>query len=125
MAQPNSTSKRSVGWMGLKRGHRAHPFEWLAEKGILAVSLSTIVMIFLIFIFIGREALPVIFGQTNTALVQHVIPLEDMDKQSPEMLQDYLGLTPKQFASMDRATLQLMMQLKLDMVKQSSDNPDA
>jgi hypothetical protein len=43
-------TKRSIGWMGLKRGHRARPLEWLAEKSIFAVSLSAIVMIFLIFL---------------------------------------------------------------------------
>ena len=41
------TGKRTHGWMGIQRGHRAHPFEWIAEKLILVVSLSAILMIFL------------------------------------------------------------------------------
>ena len=42
--------------MGLKRGHRARPVEWLAEKGIFLVSLSAIVMVFLIFVFVTALA---------------------------------------------------------------------
>ena len=54
----HKNSGRSVGWMGLHRGHRAKPLEWIAEKLIFLISLSAILMVFLIFIFIGREALP-------------------------------------------------------------------
>jgi len=80
--------------MGLKRGHRARPLEWICEKLIFLVSLTSILMVFLIFVFIGREALPVIFGHTNTALVQKVIPLERMDQLGPAELQEYLNLSP-------------------------------
>jgi len=55
--------------MGIHRGHKARPLEWLAEKFIFLVSLSTILMVFLIFVFVAREALPVFFGQSDTALV--------------------------------------------------------
>ena len=27
-----SNAKRSVGWMGIHRGHQARPLEWLAEQ---------------------------------------------------------------------------------------------
>ena len=70
--------QRSIGWMGLKRGHRAKPLEWLAERAIFLVSLTAILMVFLIFVFIGREALPVAFGQMNTAKVQKVLPAEQV-----------------------------------------------
>jgi len=53
--------------MGLKRGHRP-AVEWIAEKFIFLVSLTSILMVFLIFVFIGREALPVIFGRTTLLL---------------------------------------------------------
>ncbi len=111
--------------MGLRRGHRAKPLEWLAEKIILFVSLTAILMIFLIFIFIGREALPVALGQMNTALVQKVIPVADMDKLSELQLCDYLGLTKEQYASMDRDTLKTLMELKIETVKDTSQNKDA
>ena len=111
--------------MGLHRGHQAKPLEWLAEKLILLVSLSAILIVFLIFVFIGREALPVLFGQMNTALVQKTIPVDQMDKLSPAELQDYLGLTKEQFASMDRETLKELMSLKIESSKDSSKDKDA
>jgi phosphate transport system permease protein len=113
-------TKRSIGWMGLRRGHHAKPMEWLAEKLISVVSLSAILIVFLIFVFIGREALPVLFGQMNTALVQKTIPVDQMDKLSPAQLQDYLGLTKEQFASMDRDTLKTLMELRIESSKDSS-----
>ena len=111
--------------MGLRRGHHAKPLEWLAEKLIFLVSLSAILIVFLIFVFIGREALPVLFGQMNTALVQKTIPVDQMDKLSPAQLQDYLGLTKEQFASMDRDTLKTLMELKIESSKDSSTDKDA
>jgi phosphate transport system permease protein len=121
----DTKTKRSIGWMGLHRGHHAKPLEWLAEKLILVVSLSAILMVFLIFVFIGREALPVVLGQMNTALVQKTIPVDQMDKLGPAELQDYLGLTKEQFASMDRDTLKTLMELKIESSKDSSKDKDA
>src|SRR5580765_1420827 len=114
-----SESKRSVGWMGLKRGHRAHPLEWIAEKTILVVSLSAIVMVFLIFIFIGREALPVAFGKMNTAKVQKILPPEEIKKLKPEELANYLGLTKEEFARMDQEATQTLIELKAESAKEA------
>jgi len=100
--------------MGIHRGHKARPIEWLAEKGIFLVSLSTILVIFLIFLFVAREALPIFFGQMNSALVQGVIPPSDLDKLSPKQLQDYLGLTERQYAAMDRETILVLMEVKIE-----------
>ncbi len=74
------TGKRSVGWMGIHRGHQARPLEWLAEKFIFLVSLSAILVVFLIFLFVAREALPIFFGQMDSALVTETIPVDQMDK---------------------------------------------
>ena len=124
MPEPLAT-KRSIGWMGLGRGHRAHPVEWLAEKLIFLVSLSAIVMVFLIFLFIAREALPVILGKTNSALTQKTIPVKDLDRLTPQQVQEYLALTPQQYASLDRETLQTLMELKIESSKQSDDKDAA
>jgi hypothetical protein len=86
--EQTAQSRRTVGWMGLERGHKARPLEWLLEKGIFLVSLSAILMVFLIFIFIGREALPVFLGQTDTAALK-VIPSADIDKLSSEQLRPF------------------------------------
>src|SRR5881392_2191162 len=99
MAQRNP--RRSEGWMGLKRGHRAKPLEWLAERLIFAVSLSAILMVFLIFVFIGREALPVAFGRVSNAQTLKTMSLEQMQKMSEKDLQVYLELTPQEYKAMD------------------------
>src|SRR5262249_18096155 len=103
--------RRSVGWMGLQRGHRARPLEWLLEKLIFLVSLSAILMVLLIFVFIGREALPVALGHVDS-MQREVIPVADMDKLSPQRLRQYLELTDKQYASMNREALKSLMELK-------------
>ena len=114
---PRST-KRSIGWMGIQRGHRARPVEWLAEKLVFLVALSAILVIFLIFVFVAREAWPVLLGRVNSAPVKEVIPVEQMDQLSPEALQAYLGLTARQGREMDRETLRLLMQVKLEEQKE-------
>jgi phosphate transport system permease protein len=119
------STKRSIGWMGLSRGHRAKPLEWLAEKTIFAVSLLSILLIFLIFVFIGKEATPILLGRMNSALLQDVIPVEQMDKLSPERLRDYLGLTPEQFTAMDHDTLKTLMELKAESAKEGNTDKDA
>src|SRR6187401_41135 len=113
------TGKRTHGWMGTLRGHKAHPFEWMAEKLILVVSLSAILMIFLIFLFIGREALPIIFGRMNSAGRQEVIPPDQIDKIDSERLRVYLELTPKEFADMDRETKIALMEVHVDAAKEA------
>src|SRR5450432_2386832 len=107
-------SNAPLGWMGIQRGHRARPLEWLAEKFIFLVSLSAILMVLLIFLFVAREALPIFFGQVSTALVQPVIPTAEMDKHPPAELQRYLELTPEQFKAMDKETIKTLMDVKIE-----------
>jgi phosphate transport system permease protein len=115
--------------MGIHRGHKARPVEWLAEKFIFLVSLSAILMVLLIFLFVAREALPVFFGKTDTALVQPVIPTDEMDKHTPAELQKYLELTPQQYAAMDKETLKALMDVKIeaqnDIPENFRNDPDA
>jgi phosphate transport system permease protein len=118
-------AKRSIGWMGLQRGHKARPLEWIAEKMIFLVSLSAIVMVFLIFLFVAKEAMPVLLGRTNNASGQKIIPVEDMGKMSPAELQQYLELTPQQYAEMDTDTKKALMEAKADEFKESSKDKDA
>jgi phosphate transport system permease protein len=61
----------------------------------------------------------------NTALVQKTIPVEQMDNLSPAQLQEYLGLTREQFASMDHDTLKTLMELKIESTSESSTDKDA
>lgn len=121
-------ARRSAGWMGLARGHRAKPSERLVEQGIFLLSCTAIVMIFLIFLFVGREAWPILTGQMDSSLArefQDIIPVEDLDKTPPERLRQYLGLTRAQFESMDRETLRDLMQLRIESREQMPDDKDA
>ena len=98
--------------MGIQRGHKARPLEWLTEKMIAVVSLSAIVVVFLIFMFVAREALPIFLGQMDSALVQPTVPATEMDKLSADQLRRYLGLTKKELGGMSRETLLLLMEAK-------------
>jgi phosphate transport system permease protein len=111
--------------MGLRRGHEARPLEWLAERAIFLVSLSAILMIFLIFIFIGKEALPLALGRINRSSIQKVIPVSEMDNLSRDQLMEYLGLTSQQLAGMDHDALRTLMELKFESSKESSKDKDA
>lgn len=105
----------------MKRGHRARPLEWIAEKLLLIVSMSAIVTIFLIFLFVGRMAVPILFEQMDSAAVRRVIPSSDLDKiQKPELM-EYLELSEKQFKSMDRETLLSLMEVKEEAAKEAPD----
>src|SRR5258708_4435676 len=111
--------------MGLRRGHRARPLEWLAERVIFVVSLSAILVIFLIFLFIGREALPVALGRINEARSQKVIAAANLDKMTESQIRQYLGLTKEQLASMDHDTLKTLMELKVESAREFSHDKDS
>jgi len=125
MSRTSPQNKRFIGWKGLRRGHTARPLEWLVEKGIFVVSLSTIVLIFLIFLFTALEALPVFLGNTNNSLVQKTIPVEAMDRLTPKQLREYLGLTEKEFAGMPRETLKSLMEVKIETASEAPNDKDA
>ena len=111
--------------MGLKRGHTARPVEWVAERGIFLISLSAIVIIFLIFIFVAREALPVALGKTNSARDLKAIAPEEMEKMSNAELMKYLELTPQQFGNMDKETLRELMKVKVEAAAEATQDKDA
>lgn len=115
--------------MGIHRGHKARPVEWLAEKSIFLVSLSAILMVLLIFLFVAREAVPVMFGQMSSALIQPVIPVADLDEHSPAEIQRYLDLSPAQYQAMDRETILALMEVRAQGQEEIPwhvrDDPDA
>jgi phosphate transport system permease protein len=118
-------AKRTIGWMGIQRGHQAHPFEWLVEKAILAISFSAILMILLIFLFIGREAMPILFGRMDTSHATKVIPPDQMSSLPKKELQEYLELTDEEMARMDQETLKTLMEVKAEEKKEAPADKDA
>lgn len=106
--------------MGLKRGYKARPLEWLAEKAIFLVSLTAIVMVFLIFVFVAREGLPIFLGQMNSAATQDqkVISVEEVDQMSAAEVQLALGISNRKFAESTleehRESLKLIMEVRAE-----------
>jgi phosphate transport system permease protein len=86
-------------------------------------------MVLLIFLFVAREALPVMFGQMNSALLQPTIPPSDLDKHTPAEIQAYLDLTPAQYQQMDRETIVALMEVRAqgqeEIPDHFRDDPDA
>ena len=116
---------RCAGWQGILRGKKTRPGEWLAERGIFLVSLSAILIVFLIFLFVAREALPVALGRMNSAAVAELIPVEDMETVPPAKLRRYLGLKEKDFAAMSAETKRELMRVKLEEFEHAPKDPDA
>ncbi len=121
-----TTPKDSAAlWQRVRRGQQRRPLEWAIEKLIYGVALSAIVVVLLIFIFVGKEAIPIAFGKTSSAALKDVIALEDFDKTSPQKLKKYLGLTEQQFKDLDRDSKLELMTLKLEAGKDAANDKDA
>jgi phosphate transport system permease protein len=103
---------RTSGWSGILRGQQSRPLEWLAEKLIFLVSLSTIGVIFLIFLFVAKEALPIFLGRENSAAIRPTIPPAELETTPPDVLRTYLGLSRKQYEAMDQETLRLLLEVQ-------------
>lgn len=125
MTNTPANAKRTVGWMGIHRGHKARPAEWLAENFIFLVSLTAILMVFLIFVFVAREALPLVLGKMNSAAARPAVPAKEMDKLKPDELRDYLALTPEEFKRLDKEALQALMEVREEEAKEAPKDKDA
>jgi phosphate transport system permease protein len=124
--------KRPAGWLGQQRGHRAKPIEWLIEKGIFLVSLWVIALVFLLFLFVGREALPIFLGRANSAAMQESLPVGELNrllKEEPERLRRYLDVKTGQFEKLrveaGHETLKILMQVKEEEAREAPKDQDA
>jgi phosphate transport system permease protein len=122
---PNASSPSHLSWNGVRRGSRKAPLEWLLERCIFLVSLSAIVLVFLIFAFVLRESLPVFLGRVDSTVAQRVIPADQMDTLPPADLAKYLDLSEREFSEMDRDTLRLMMEVKGESAAEAPLDKDA
>lgn len=98
--------------------------EWLVERGIFVVSLTSILMIFLIFAFVGRESLPVVLGQTNNARARKPLSLQEAQQLPAPQLAQYLGVPLGELKGFDAETLKTLIELKAEELQQIA-NPDA
>ena len=92
---------------------------------IFGFSWSGIAVILLIFVFLGREALPVFLGTTDSAATEDVIPVDQMDRIPREQLRTYLEMTPDEFRRANKETLQALMEVKLEARKEAPDEKAA
>jgi phosphate transport system permease protein len=113
------------GWDVIRQGRQRRPLEWLAERCIFLVSLSAIVVIFLIFAFVGKKAWPVVIGQTDSSRDYRVISLEDMAKHTPRQLQEYLGLNEREWNALDEEARRELMKVKIEEAGEKPQDRDA
>jgi phosphate transport system permease protein len=111
--------------MGLRRGHRAHPVEWLVEKGIFVVAMSAVLMVLLIFLFVARESFPILFGLSDSSLSREPIPVEQLESLSPTELASYLELSLGDLEGMPPEALRSLMEVRAEELEQAPDDPDA
>ncbi|MDA1273240.1 MAG: phosphate ABC transporter permease subunit PstC [Verrucomicrobia bacterium] len=112
-------------WSGISIGARRRPGEWLVERGIQLVSLSAIVLVLLIFVFVLRESLPIFLGRLDSSAAQKAIPPSEMNTLSPAQLRSYLELSEAEFTAMDRETLTLMMEVKSEAAQEAPKDKDS
>lgn len=126
MALNNTAVAKALPDGTLSRLKRRRPryLEWLAEKSIFAISLSAILVIFLIFIFVGREAWPVFQGRVNTARTGQTLTVAQLATTTPNDLAKYLGVTLAELKGFDAETVKTLLQLKTEELAQI-DNPNA
>lgn len=114
-----------TGWRAIRRGQKRRPLEWVVEKSILLISTSAILMVFLIFAFVTREALPVFLGQIdNRQNFEVLTPAEAGQLSRPELAR-YLELSESELEQMDPETVQALIEIKVEMAKESPTDKDA
>jgi phosphate transport system permease protein len=124
MTPPDTTPPAAFEWRSIQRGRRLRPLEWLVERGIFAVSLSAIVMVFLIFLFVAREALPILFGRMDSSVAQEQMTVEEM-KALPEAEQAQLvDMSLRDFRNEDPETIELLLEVKAEEMQTIPDDPD-
>ena len=101
-------------WRSLDRAHAPRLWEQMAEKAILLISLTTILFVLLIFLFIGRESLPIILQTSKAPFPGESIPVSDLDSTPPETIQRYLELSEEEYRSMESETIALLLEVKLE-----------
>ena len=111
--RPMKRRNDNATWRSLDRAHAPRLWEQMAEKAILLISLTTILFVLLIFLFIGRESLPIILQTSKAPFPGESIPVSDLDSTPPETIQRYLELSEEEYRSMESETIALLLEVKL------------
>jgi phosphate transport system permease protein len=104
------------------RGARWH--ETVIEWVIRIVACVSIIMVFLIFVFVLKEAAPVAFGKVTTARHSEPIPLEKISTLSEAEIASFLHITLAELKECDPAMVRELVQIQNEGLGESSGNPD-
>ena len=127
MSPHESINDPATGWAGMRRGQRRRPGEWLAEKGIFLVSLSAIVMVFLIFLFVARESLPLLLGRVDASAARTPMTMAQLNALPAPELAKLLDLEASELATMQRSepeTVKLLIEAKFDEIAAAPTDKD-
>jgi phosphate transport system permease protein len=88
--------------------------------------MTSIVMVFLIFLFVARESFPIFFQQMSSApAAERVITAAEMDTVPREELRRYLGLSKGEFAAKPPEALRLLVEIRQQMAAEAPKDKDA
>jgi phosphate transport system permease protein len=87
--------------------------------------MSAIVLIALIFIFIGRESLPIFLGTEDSSHSSRVIKPEEAASLPKAELAAYLDMKPSEIAELDADTLKLLLEVKTQAANAAPKDEDA
>lgn len=109
----------------VRRRRLRERLERVAEVAIWATSFTAIAVILLIFLFVGREALPVILQRSSTARIDAGIDPATAATLPREQLAAFLGMKPADLDGVDAETIQYLVQEKTSELSKSGSDPDA
>ena len=112
-------------WTSIQQGGSRHRLDKLFELGMAAIASSATIFIFLIFLFVVKEALPVFLGQVDTSKGGEILSPDQLERMNPGDVKEYLELTNEQYHRLDQDALRLMMEVKFQAAQDMATDPQA
>ncbi len=110
----NPVPKNSVARFGesLTRRSRAAWWDAWAARIVGGVAAAVGVTTILVFAFLCLEAWPVLVGSASGDRAPTTIAPDELDRTPAEVLREYLGLSPSEFAGKTREQLRLLLEVR-------------
>ncbi len=122
--EQESERTRTLLASALRRKRRIGGLERIVEGGIFLISLSAVALVFLIFLFIAREAAPTILQRATTAQTAASTAQGTEIPTEPAALAAFLGLSLDELKSLDEETIHFLAESVAEERAKSFDNPD-
>jgi len=94
--------------------------EWVAERILFGVAVLTSGLVLLMFLFVTREALPILLGRVSTVNSREVLRPTDLGVLPPERIRNYLELSPEEFAARSPEELRLLLEVRAEVIAEES-----